>query len=106
MALSLTEAEYIALNLKVKEVTWLCLLFTKLGLLQPDQQYALLKISENNKTAHAIYQDLEFKREEEYELENRSIEYPIIIPLKGNNQGSIALVHKLIFYSRIKYINI
>lgn len=106
MALSLTEAEYIALNLKAKEATWLRLLFTKLGFLQPEQQYALIKISENNKSAHAIYQNLEFEREEKCELESKSNEHPIIILLKGNNQGSIALVYKLVFYSRMKHINI
>ena len=62
MALLLTEVEYIALTLAAKEATWLCLLFTKLGLLQLDQQHALIKISKNNKSAHAIHQDLEFKR--------------------------------------------
>lgn len=37
VALSSTEAEYIALTLAAKEDTWLRLLLTKLGLLQPDQ---------------------------------------------------------------------
>lgn len=37
IALSSTEAKYIALTLVAKEVIWLHLLLTKLSLLQPDQ---------------------------------------------------------------------
>lgn len=37
VALSSTEAKYIALTLTAKEATWLRLLLTELGLLQPDQ---------------------------------------------------------------------
>lgn len=48
VALSSAEAEYIALTLAAKEATWLRLLLTELGLLQPDQQYALIKVSERN----------------------------------------------------------
>lgn len=36
VALSLTEAEYIALTLAAKEATWLRLLLTELGLLDPN----------------------------------------------------------------------
>ena len=31
---------------------------------------------------------------------------PIVIPLKSDNQGSIALAYNPVFYSRIKHINI
>lgn len=31
---------------------------------------------------------------------------PIVIPLKSDNQGSIALVHNPVFYSRTKHIDI
>lgn len=31
---------------------------------------------------------------------------PIVILLKGNNKGSIALTQNLVFYSRTEYINI
>lgn len=51
---SLTEVEYIALKLATKEATWLQLLLTKLNLLQPDQQYALINISEENIFVQAI----------------------------------------------------
>lgn len=40
VALSLTEAEYVALSLAAREATWLRLLLTELELLQPDQQFA------------------------------------------------------------------
>ena len=54
VALSSTEAEYIALTLAAKEATWLRLLLTELGLLQPDQQHALIKVSGRNTCAQAI----------------------------------------------------
>lgn len=59
VALSSTEAEYIALTLAAKEATWLWLLLTELGLLQPDSQHALIKLSEHNTCAQAINQDLD-----------------------------------------------
>lgn len=102
----MTKAKYIALTLVAKEVTWLFLLFTELGLLQPNQQHALVKVFKNNNSAHAIHQDWEFKQGGEYESESRGNKHPIIIPLKGNNQGSIALVHTLVFHSRMKHIDI
>lgn len=48
IALSSTEAEYIALILAAKEATWLWLLLTELGFLQLYQQHALIKIMEEN----------------------------------------------------------
>lgn len=59
VALSSTEAEYIALTLAAKEATWLRLLLTELGLLQPDQPHASIKVSEQNLSAHAIQDDLD-----------------------------------------------
>lgn len=59
VALSSTEAEYIALALAAKEATWLRLLLTELGLLQPDQQNALIEVSEQNLSAHAIQDGLD-----------------------------------------------
>ena len=57
VALSSTEAEYIALTLAAKEATWLRLLLTELGLLQPNQQHALIKVSKRNTCTQAIQQD-------------------------------------------------
>ncbi len=96
MALSSTEAEYIALALAAKEATWLRLLLTELGLLQLDQQHALIKVSEHNTSAHAIENDLDIA----------CGGGEIVIQLKGDNQGSIALAHNPVFHSRTKHINI
>ena len=105
VALSLTEAKYIALILAAKEAIWLRLLLIELGLLQPDQQHALIKVSKNNRSAQAIHNDLGIERREEEKLKSRSKKYPMVIPLKGNNQGSIALAFNSVFYSKTKYIN-
>lgn len=59
VALSSTEAEYIALTLAAKEATWLRFLLTEFGLLQPNSQHALIKILEQNTCAQAIHQDLD-----------------------------------------------
>ncbi len=62
VALSSTEAEYIALTLAVKEAMLLRLLLTQLGLLQPNQQHALIKASERNSSVQHIQQDLDIVR--------------------------------------------
>ncbi len=96
MALSSIEAKYIALTLAAKEATWLRLLLTELELLQPDQKHALIKVSEHNTSTYTIENDLDIAcggRE-------------IVIPLKGDNQGSITLAHNPIFHSRTKHIDI
>ena len=82
------------------------MLLTKLGFLQSDQQHTLIKISENNKSAHAIHQDLKFKQGGKRESESKGNKHPIVIHLKGDNQGSIALAHNRVFYSRTKHIDI
>lgn len=46
VALSSTKAEYIALTLTAKEATWLRLLLTELGLLQPNQKHDFIKVSD------------------------------------------------------------
>lgn len=101
VALSSTEAEYIAPTLAAKEVTWLRLLLTALGLLQPDQQHALIKVSEQNSSAHAIQDGLN-----DFDTTRGGEKEEIVIPLKGDNQGSIALAHNPVFYSRTKHIDI
>lgn len=108
VALSSTEAEYIALTLAAKEATWLRLLLTELGLLQPDRQHALIKVSEHNASVRAIHEDLVFERGGESEVtvgKSKDVE-PVFIPLKGDNQGSIALAHNPVFHSRTKHIDI
>ncbi len=106
VALSSTEAEYIALTLAAKEATWLRLLLTELGLLQPGQQHALIKVSQNNTCVHAIQQDLDDERGGKNELAGSSDGTTIVIPLKGDNQGSIVLAHNPVFHSRTKHIDI
>lgn len=111
VALSSTEAEYIALTLAAKEATWLRPLLTELGLLQPDQQHALIKVLERNTSVRHIRQDLDIVHGGEGEsrvggevaLNDGKW---IVIPLKGDNQGSIALAHNPVFHSRTKHIDI
>lgn len=47
VALSSTEAEYVALTLATKEATWIRLLFTEVGLLNENDQYVIIKVTEN-----------------------------------------------------------
>lgn len=101
MALSSTEAKYIALTLAAKDATWLRLLLTELGLLQVDQQHALIKVSITNTSARVIHNDLDNACGG-----GSSRDSSITIPLKGDNQGSISLAHKPVFHSRTKHINI
>ena len=60
-----------------------------------------------------MYQDLDIEREEEElaessdkELAGSSDKTAIVISLKNNNQGSIALAHNPVFHSRTKHVNI
>lgn len=101
MALSSTEAEYIALTLAAKEATWLRFLLTEFGLLQPNSQHALIKILEQNTCAQAIHQDLDTACGG-----GRESPPSITIPLKCDNQGSIAVAHNPVFHSRTKHIDI
>ena len=103
VALSSTEAEYIALTLTAKEAIWLRLLLIKLGLLQLDEKHALIKVSEQNTSVQAIDKDLDFERGGGGKSKSST---PIVIPLKGDNQGSIALAHNPVFHSRTKHIDI
>lgn len=84
VTLSSTKIEYIALTLAAKEATWLYLLLTELGLLQPDKQYALIKVSQNNTCIQNIHENLDIANERK---ETNVRVGKMIIPLKGNNQG-------------------
>ena len=97
VALSSTEAEYIALTLVAKEATCLRLLLTELGLLQPDDQHGLMKIAENNTCTQAIQQDLD-------NACGGGEDSSITIPLKGDHQGSIALAQNPVFHYQTKHI--
>lgn len=107
VALSSTKVEYIALTLAAKEATWLRLLLTELGLLQSDQQHALIKVSEHNTCAQAIQgPDIARGGGDESRSSASEPETPIVIPLKGDNQGPIALAHNPVFHSRTNHIDI
>lgn len=108
IALSSTEAEYIALIFAAKEVTWLRILLMELVLLQPNDQHDLIKILEQNTSAQAIQADLSIEREgvASEKDSKHGEESNIFIPLKNNNQGSIALAHNPVFHSRTQYINV
>lgn len=101
VALSSTEAEYIALTLASKEATWLCLLLTELGLLQTGDQHAEIKIVKSNSCALAIANNriAQGGKEGQPALSRA-------IPLKGDNQGSISLAHNPVFHVRTKHIDI
>ncbi len=101
VALSSTETEYIALTLAAKEAMWLRLLLTELGLLSLDKQPALIKVSKQNSSAHAIQDGLD---DLDTMCEGGGEE--IVILLKGNNQGSVALAHNPVFHSKTKHIDI
>lgn len=54
VALSSTEAEYMAMTLAAKEATWLRLLLTELGLLKEDNQHAKILLRGDNQSAIAL----------------------------------------------------
>lgn len=62
VALSSTEAEYIALTLAAKEATWLRLLLTELRPLQPDQRHALIKVYKGNTCVRHIHKNQDIVR--------------------------------------------
>ena len=97
VALSSTEAEYIALTLAAKEATWLRLLLTELGVLEADQQHAEIKVSNKNSCVQAINRDLNSLKPSDGDP---------TVSLKGDNQGSLALAHNPVFHARTKHIDI
>ena len=91
-ALSLTEAEYVALSLATREATWLRLLLPELGLLTPNDQFTEIHIDKDNKCAKAIISpnlNLYLERISDQSLITTSSQNTSI-DLKGDNQSSIA----------------
>lgn len=92
------EAKYIALTLAVQEATWMRFLLTKLGLLQTDQQYTLIKISKYNMCARAVNENIAYggkqsetassscRPEQSRSLTHRLLNLTIVVPVKGDNQ--------------------
>lgn len=71
----------------------------------------LIKVSERNTNVRHIQQDVDIVHGGKSKLGvggevilNKG--KPIVIPLKGDNQGSIALAHNPVFHSRTKHIDI
>ena len=77
VALSSTEAEYMALTLAAKETIWIRLLMTELGLMQDDATPTV-----------------------------NVLEREGAIALKGDNQSAIALANNPVLHSRTKHIDI
>ena len=78
VALSSTEAEYMALTLAAKEATWLRLLITELGLMTIDNESPTVNVLRGEGT----------------------------IALKGDNQSAIALANNPVLHARTKHIDI
>ncbi len=113
VALSSTEAEYVALTLAAKEATWLRLLLTEVGLLDKDGQYAKIKVTKSTGTKQirddAVGQEGEVPSSRTLTsitaLTTPTNPFTSLL-LKGDNQGSIALAHNPVFYARTKHIDI
>ncbi len=97
VALSSTEAEYIALTLAAKEATWLCLLLIELRVLEADQPHVEIKVSSKNSCVQAINSDLNSLKASDGDP---------TVSLKSDNQGSLALAHTPVFHARTKHIDI
>lgn len=109
VALSSTEAEYVALSLAAREATWLRLLLTELGLLTPNDQFAEIHIDENNKCAEAILSPDSTLHQERIPNQSQvslSSQNSSSIDLKGDNQSSIALAKNPVLHTRTKHIDI
>ena len=97
VTLSSTEAEYITVTLAAKKTTWIKLLLTELDLLQSDQQYTLIKISEHNICARTITNNiaqsgeqsmvasLSHRPEQSEDLKLRLEDPTIVVPVKRDN---------------------
>ncbi len=102
-----------ALTLAAKEATWLRLLLTEVDLLDKDGQYAEIKVTKSKGTEQ-IRDDI---ARQEGEVPSSRILTSIAalttpanpstsLPLKGDNQGSIALAHNTVFHAQTKHIDI
>lgn len=113
VVLSSTEAKYVALTLATKDATWMRLLLTKIGLLNKNGQYAIIKVV---KSLGIKQIKTNIARQEREVVNNLSsiafltintISIALIpMSLKGDNQGSITLAHHPIFYTYTKHIDI
>lgn len=114
---------------RCKKATWMRLLLTEVGLLDKAGQYAEIKVIQGSKETEQIKADSAGQEEEApssfltsnvalapndnplspatpLSSLNLTSYNPTPMPLKGDNQGSIALAHNLIFHACIKHIDI
>lgn len=118
VALSQTEAEYVALTFAAKEATWLRLLLIEIGLLDEEGQYAVIKVTQGSIGAEQIQADAAGQMGGAPSMNLTSNAAPAPLPsltnnnssaslsLKGDNQGSIAFAHNPVFHARTKPIDI
>lgn len=108
---SSTEAKYVAMTLAMKEVTWLRLLLTKVGLLDKDNKYAEIKMTKSLGMKQIMANIARIKKE--VLLRTLTSIATLTVPinpaltnfhllislfLKCNNQRFIALAHNHVFY--------
>lgn len=95
---------------------------TELGLLKAEDQHAKINVIEGNSSIQALKADIRAREEggnqeiptsSEYQAATDGTFEPIVIdkstdpiPMKGDNQGSIALVHNPVFHAQTKHIDI
>lgn len=118
VALSSTEAEYIALTLAAKEATWLRLFLTELRLVKAEDQHAKINVSEKNSSIQALKNNIRAGEEGGSQRNSTSSEgqatgdtfEPIVInestdsiSMKDDNQQSVSLAHNPVFHARTKY---
>ncbi len=121
VAMSSTNAEYVALILAAKKATWLRLLLTEIGLLNKEDQYAEIKVAQVSKEEEQIKADVEWQEEEELSMTLTSKIAPTAlatlspltsndsslgVSLKEDNQGSIAFAHNPVFHAHTQHIDI
>ena len=129
VALLSTEAEYLALTLATKEISWMRLLLKEVGLLDKKGQYVEIKVIQRSKRKKQI--KVNAKRQEEETTSSPLTSNAALAPnnnlflsssplsslsqassnltlllLNGDNQGSIALAHNQVFHARTKHIDI
>lgn len=119
VVLSSTKAEYISLTVVAKEVIWLRIFLTELGLVKRDKQYIMMNVKESNSNVNALLESILVQGEKDsgreqqprkvnkkYQTTRGKSNLIVLILLKGDNKGPIAIVHNPIFHFRTKHINI
>lgn len=89
------------------------LLLTKIGLLDKDDQYTIIKIAKSPKTKYIKTDIVEHEEEVVNALSSTTINTALTDPItltlisfKDDNQGSVVLAYNIVFHACKKYINI